>query len=129
MTMNRMTTIRCTLDLVTARKLARDMAGTLGFRPIDQVRIITAVNELASNIFRFAGTGTVTLREIARDGQTGIEVICQDRGPGIADLAYLLEDQGTPKRGLVEARRLMDTFEIETELGGGTTVICRKWRA
>ena len=70
--------IRSDLDIVIARTLARDTAKSLGFGAIDQARIATAVSELARNVFLYAGTGTVTVREVERSGRKGIEVICED---------------------------------------------------
>lgn len=125
--------IRSDLDIVIARTLARDTAKSLGFGAIDQARIATAVSELARNIFLYAGTGTVTVREVEANGRRGIEIVCEDQGPGIADLDMAMQDGYTTSRGmgmgLPGARRLMDEFDVHTKAGEGTTVICRKWRA
>ena len=124
--------IRSDLDIVIARTLARDTAKMLGFGAIDQARIATAVSELARNIFLYAGTGTVTVREIARTGRKGIEVICEDQGPGIANVNLVMQDGYSTSRGmgmgLPGAKRLMDEFDIRSQEGVGTTIICRKWR-
>jgi len=124
--------IRSDLDIVIARTLARDTAKTLGFGAIDQARIATAVSELARNIFLYAGTGTVTVREIERTGRKGLEVICEDQGPGIANIELVMRDGYSTSRGmgmgLPGAKRLMDEFEIRSSEGVGTTIICRKWR-
>jgi serine/threonine-protein kinase RsbT len=124
--------IRSDLDIVIARTLARDTAKMLGFGAIDQARIATAVSELARNIFLYAGTGTVTVREIERTGRKGIEVICEDQGPGIANVNLVMQDGYSTSRGmgmgLPGAKRLMDEFDIRSQEGVGTTIICRKWR-
>ena len=124
--------IRSDLDIVIARTLARDTAKNLGFGAIDQARIATAVSELARNIFLYAGTGTVTVREIERTGRKGLEVICEDQGPGIANIDLVMRDGYSTSRGmgmgLPGAKRLMDEFDIRSEEGVGTTIICRKWR-
>ena len=73
--------IRSDLDIVIARTLARDTAKALGFGAIDQARIATAVSELARNIFLYAGTGSVTVREIERAGRKGIEIVCAQHLP------------------------------------------------
>jgi serine/threonine-protein kinase RsbT len=125
--------IRSDLDIVIARTLARDTAKALGFGAIDQARIATAVSELARNIFLYAGTGSVTVREIEHGGRKGIEIVCEDEGPGISDVELAMSDGYTTSRGmgmgLPGARRLMDEFEIHTQSGIGTTITCRKWRA
>jgi serine/threonine-protein kinase RsbT len=124
--------IRSDLDIVIARTLARDVAKVLGFGAIDQARIATAVSELARNIFLYAGTGSVTVREVDQNGRRGIEIVCEDQGPGIPDMELAMTDGYTSSRGmgmgLPGARRLMDEFDVRSEQGIGTTIICRKWR-
>lgn len=124
--------IRGDLDIVIARTMARDIAKALGFGAIDQARIATAVSELARNIFLYAGSGNVTVREVERAGRRGIEIICEDQGPGIADLSLVMQDGYSTSRGmgmgLPGAKRLMDEFDIKSEEGVGTTITCRKWR-
>lgn len=124
--------IRSDLDIVIARTLARDTAKNMGFGAIDQARIATAVSELARNIFLYAGTGTVTVREMERIGRRGIEIICEDQGPGIASIETVMQDGYSTSRGmgmgLPGARRLMDEFDIRSQEHVGTTIICRKWR-
>lgn len=124
--------IRSDLDIVIARTLARDTAKYLGFGAIDQARIATAVSELARNIFLYAGTGSITVREIERNGRKGIEIICEDQGPGIGNIDLVMQDGYSTSRGmgmgLPGARRLMDEFVINSQEGIGTTIICRKWR-
>lgn len=124
--------IRSDLDIVIARTLARDTAKALGFGAIDQARIATAVSELARNIFLYAGTGSVTVRELERSGRKGIEIVCEDQGPGIRDLDLAMQDGYTTSRGmgmgLPGAKRLMDEFDVQSQQGVGTTITCRKWR-
>jgi serine/threonine-protein kinase RsbT len=133
MTPSKAAVIRSDLDIVIARTLARDTAKSIGFGAIDQARIATAVSELARNIFLYAGTGSVTVREIEKLGRRGIEIVCEDQGPGIADLNLAMQDGYTTSRGmgmgLPGAKRLMDEFTINTEVGVGTTIVCRKWRS
>lgn len=125
--------IRSDLDIVIARTMARDTAKALGFGAIDQARIATAVSELARNIFLYAGTGNVTVREIERSGRKGIEIVCEDEGPGIPDVELVMQDGYSTSRGmgmgLPGAKRLMDEFDLRSQEGVGTTITCRKWRS
>jgi serine/threonine-protein kinase RsbT len=125
--------IRSDLDIVIARTLARDSARALGFGPIDQARIATAVSELARNIFLYAGTGNVIVREVEKPGRKGIEIVCEDQGPGIADIDLVMQDGYSTSRGMGKglpgAKRLMDDFSIRSQQGIGTTITCRKWKA
>jgi serine/threonine-protein kinase RsbT len=129
---NEVTVIRSDLDIVTARSTARDIAKSLGFGAVDQARIATAVSELARNIFLYADSGKVTCRSIERNGRKGIEIEFDDQGPGINNVDEVMRDGYTTSRGmgmgLPGARRLMDEFEIQSTVGVGTTIICRKWR-
>jgi serine/threonine-protein kinase RsbT len=125
-------TIQSDLDVVNARAMVRHFARKQGFNLVDQARISTAVSELARNIYAFAETGQVTVKPVERNGKRGIELTFEDRGPGIADVNQALQEgysttvegQGM---GLPSAQRFMDEFEIQSQLGIGTTIICRKW--
>ena len=125
-------TIQSDLDIVAARMAARDMAKTMGFGAIDQARIATAISELARNIYLYAGEGTVTVSEVQQGVRKGLEVICEDTGPGIEDINTVMQDGYTTSKGmgmgLPGARRLMDDFEVISIIGEGTKITCRKWK-
>lgn len=121
-------------DVVTARQIAREMGGDLGFSSTDLTLLATAISEVARNITTYAGTGEVALR-VLRDrdrGREGIEVLASDDGPGIADVELALQDGYTTGNGLglglPGARRLVDEFDLETRPGEGTRVRLVKWR-
>ncbi|HEX8185057.1 MAG TPA: anti-sigma regulatory factor [Blastocatellia bacterium] len=118
-------------DLVTARARVRDVAIEMGFSHIDQVRLVTAVSELARNIVRYAEAGFIEISRIANEGRRGLRVKFEDRGQGIADLELAMTDGYTTGRGLGKglpgARRLVDDFEIQSEVGIGTKIVIIKW--
>ena len=118
-------------DIVTARSQGKSTASSIGFGLVDQTRISTAISELARNILRYADSGVVYIREVAAEGKTGIEIVAEDHGPGIADLELAMTDGHTTGgglgAGLPGTKRLMDEFEIDTEVGRGTIVTARKW--
>ena len=72
------------------------------------------------------------MRPILEHERYGVHVIVRDEGQGIADVDAALQvgnaSRGGLGLGLPGARRLMDEFEVESELGRGTTVVMRKWR-
>jgi serine/threonine-protein kinase RsbT len=119
------------LDIVRARVEGRNMARSLGFGIIDQARIATAISELARNIVLYAKVGEVIVRQVENVHQCGIEIVCSDSGPGIADIPLVMRDGYSSHQGLgmglPGTRRLMDEFEIMSEPGIGTTVTVRKW--
>jgi anti-sigma regulatory factor (Ser/Thr protein kinase) len=120
------------LDIFAARRAAREMAQTLGFGLVESTAIETAVSELATNVLRHAGGGALTLRPLT-DQTPGLEVNCEDQGPGIADVEVALRDGQTDGTGLGiglgGVKRLMDEMEIQSQLGNGTCVTARKWAA
>ncbi len=124
--------VKTDLDIVSARLEGRSLARELGFGTIDQARIATAISELARNIVLYAPEGKVRVRAVVSDdGGRGIEVVCEDNGPGIANVELVMQDGYSTSSGLgmglPGTKRLMDEFEIETKLGVGTKVTVRKW--
>jgi serine/threonine-protein kinase RsbT len=119
------------LDIVAARIEGRNLAKEIGFGVIDQARIATVISELARNVVLYAYGGQLILTWLDYGGRAGIEIICEDRGPGIKDLESVLSNERTMVReqgmGLPGAKRLMDEFEIQSKEGVGTKVIARKW--
>ena len=118
-------------DLIRVRASVRDAALEMGFTHTDQVRIVTATSELARNIMRYAGRGFVEIARVRDRGGRGLRIRFEDSGPGIEDLSLAMTDGYTTSRGMGKglpgARRLVDEFEIESEVGNGTIVIITKW--
>jgi serine/threonine-protein kinase RsbT len=124
--------VKTDLDIVSARMEGRSLARELGFGTIDQARIATAISELARNIVLYTPEGKVTVRTIVSDDRRlGIEVVCEDNGPGIANVELVMQDGYSTGSGLgmglPGTKRLMDEFEIETKLGVGTRITVRRW--
>jgi serine/threonine-protein kinase RsbT len=121
-------------DIVAARQSGRELANQIGCSATDATLVATAISEVARNIVVHAERGEVEVSTITSDanGDTGIEVVARDEGPGIRDIDRAMEDGFTTGRGLglglPGARRLMDDFEITSEPGEGTTIVMRKWR-
>jgi signal transduction histidine kinase/CheY-like chemotaxis protein len=118
------TAIRAEEDVVEARRQARELAARLGLDPNDQIRVATAVSEIARNAFHYAGGGAV---EFGFDPETSrFEIRVTDTGPGIADLKKILGGSYQSKTGMgmgiIGAKRLMDDFSIESQPGLGTVV-------
>lgn len=119
-------------DIVAARQKGRALAAQMGFGSTDLTLIATAISELARNIVLYARRGEIVLKP-AEDGQRrGISVMARDEGPGITDIPQALQSgystSGSLGLGLPGVRRLMDEFEIVSEVGKGTTVTVKKWK-
>ncbi len=118
-------------DIVSARQQGRALAATLDFSGGDLTLIATAISEIARNIVVYAQRGEIVLSLVHQGGRRGIAVVARDRGPGIPDIARAMQDgYSTAKSlglGLPGAKRIMDEFEIASEVGKGTTVTMKKW--
>jgi len=126
------------LDVALARQEGKRLAQALGFGPTDQACIATSISELATNLVFHAGGGTITLSTIVGanpcdrpTGRQGLEMLCEDSGPGIEDIELAMQDgystTGGLGGGLPGVKRLMDEFEIESQVGVGTRVVARTW--
>jgi serine/threonine-protein kinase RsbT len=118
-------------DIVTARQKARALAAKMRFTTGDLTLLATAVSEVARNIVSYAKTGEVILSVVEKGGRRGVTVVARDEGPGIPNVDLALTDGYSTGRslgmGLPGARRLMDEFAIESQVGKGTTVTMTKW--
>ncbi len=118
-------------DIVNARTAARELAHRVGFEEIDVVLIATAVSEAARNIVEHANRGEIILSTLQHGKDKGLEIVAQDKGPGIAHVAEALQHGYSTTRelglGLPGMKRLMDEFHIVSRVGSGTKVTMRKW--
>ncbi|MCR6105350.1 anti-sigma regulatory factor [Salipaludibacillus agaradhaerens] len=117
--------------IVAARQAGRKLAREIGFGSVDQARITTAISELARNIYLYANRGQIQIEEVTSSENRGIKIVAVDEGPGIKDLRRVMEDGFTTSgglgAGLPGVKRLMDTFDIESEVNEGTTITAIKW--
>lgn len=119
------------VDIVTARQRGRAIAVELGFPSSEQALIATAISELARNIIQYARRGQVDITVEHKGGRTGIGVVASDQGPGIPDLQRALQDGFSTGKGLglglPGTKRIMDDFELVSDVGKGTRVAVKKW--
>ncbi len=123
--------IRSDADIVLAREQGRVLGREVGFSPTDLTLIATAISEVARNILVFAREGEIILRTVEQNGQKGVAITAEDRGPGIPDISRAMQDGYSTGRGLgiglPGTRRLMDEFQVRSAVGSGTTVTMTKW--
>jgi len=117
--------IRFEHDVVLARQRSRQIAALLGFGHQDQTRISTAVSEIARNAFQYVGSAKVSFG-VDEVPEPAMFISVEDKGKGIPNLQEILDGRYSSKTGMglgiVGARRLMDSFEIESARGKGTMV-------
>jgi serine/threonine-protein kinase RsbT len=124
--------IRTEFDVLVVVQKGRILAEKLGFSARDQTAIAIAIAEVGRNIVKYAAHGEIILQGTTNDPtRTVITIIARDEGPGIGDIEQALQDGfstgGGLGLGLPGAKRLMDTFEIDSEPEKGTTVTMKKW--
>jgi len=117
-------------DMIAARQRARQVSALLDFDAQDQVRIATAVSEVARNAVRHGGGGRIEFSLEEQSGrEAALSITIVDQGPGIPDFEAAISGStptGEPKLGLVTARRLMDVFEMDSAPKRGTSITLRK---
>jgi signal transduction histidine kinase len=117
-------------DVVLVRQRARQVSELLGFSQQDQVRVATAVSEVARGACHQGAGGRAhfQLRELA--GRQHLEVlISAGSRPRVATLPPLLgEDSSGNLRELaiITAHRLMDACEVDPGPAGASMVTLRK---
>ncbi|MBW4525498.1 MAG: anti-sigma regulatory factor [Phormidium tanganyikae FI6-MK23] len=124
--------IRSQSDVVLVCQKVRSWAIGLKFSLVEQTKIVTAASELARNTLTYGNGGTVTLEEVKRDLQTGLQLSFEDQGPGIANIDLALQDGYTTGKGLGlglgGAKRLVSEFEITSAIGKGTWIKVIRWQ-
>lgn len=124
--------IQSSADVVLVRQAVRQVAIEVGFSLVDQTKIVTAASELARNTLDYGGGGTATLETLQVGNRRGVRLTFADQGPGIPDIDLALRDGYTTGgglgMGLSGTKRLVNEFEICSQVGAGTTVKVTKWK-
>ena len=124
--------IQSSADVVLVRQAVRKLAVELGFRLVDQTKLVTAASELARNTLDYGGGGTVKLEALHEGIRTGVRLTFEDSGPGIPDIELALKDGFTTGgglgMGLSGTKRLVNEFNIVSNVGEGTIVTITKWK-
>jgi serine/threonine-protein kinase RsbT len=137
-------TVKRLTDVIWVREAALTFAEAQGLGRREAWGLAIALSELTTNAVKFAGGGDITLRACASEARRGLEIVVEDRGPGIADPEAALIDgyseghmlsPDSPLHarhglgcGLGAVRRLMDELQMEGREGGGTRVVARRWQ-
>jgi serine/threonine-protein kinase RsbT len=119
-------------DMVVFRSRLREFTVKIGMGMVIQTKLITAASELARNMLRYANGGEVQLETMLNGLKTGIRLTFDDKGPGIPDIKLAMQDGYSTGRslglGLPGAKRLVNEFDLKTEVGKGTTVTIICWK-
>lgn len=111
-------------DIVEARRSGSLLVQEMGFSGSRITLVTTVISELARNILLYARAGEIVLSRL--DGSAQLNVRASDRGPGIDNLPMVLSGgystSGGLGLGLSGLRRIVDEFDIKTQVGKGTEV-------
>jgi anti-sigma regulatory factor (Ser/Thr protein kinase)/serine/threonine protein phosphatase PrpC len=132
--------VRETYDIGFIRRQITDLMTNLQFSEKKIAEVAIVVSELCSNLIKHSAVdGKIKILQILGEGRTGIEIVAEDKGPGIENVDEALKDgvssRGTMGGGFGAIRRLSDFFDISSNkkmLGNstiepGTIVTVRKW--
>lgn len=91
------------------------------FSGTDVVRLVTAVSELARNIYMYAGEGAVTLLLGEEAASYVFRIDAEDEGPGIPNLDVILSGGYRSRtglgRGIIGTKALLDDLQIRSQPG------------
>jgi signal transduction histidine kinase/CheY-like chemotaxis protein len=125
------TQIRHENDIVYTRQRARQVAEALSFDVHEQTRIATAVSEIARNAFMYAKGGKAEF-SLEDDTAQHLRIVIKDQGPGIPELARVLDGNYVSRTGLgigiAGTRRLMDRFAVTSDTGGTQVTLHKQLR-
>lgn len=109
-----------------------EWAERLAFSTVDRTKFVTAASELGRNALVHGGGGTMTIAEVQKGEQPGLQLDFDDQGKGIADIAQAMTDGYSTARslglGLGGARRLVSEFNIISDPERGTRVTVIQWK-
>lgn len=120
------------IDVIPFRARLKEYAVKIGMGLVNQTKIITAASELARNMLKYANGGIAIIEVVNKGRDNGLRLTFKDEGPGIKDLGLAMKDGFSTGKslglGLPGTKRLVSEFEIQTEIGKGTTVTVIKWK-
>lgn len=111
-------------DVVLVRQRARQISALLGFSQQDQVRIGTAVSEVARGACHQGPGGRAQFQLRENEGRQHLEVLVSGgTRPPSADAP---ETESLRELAIITAHRLMDACEVDPGDAGASTVTVRK---
>ncbi len=124
--------LRSEHDIVLARQQVRRLTQELKFSLVDQTKMVTATSELARNALIYGKGGAMHWEVVQVESRTGLKLLFADEGPGIPNMDLAMTDGWTSGNGLgmglTGAKRLVNEFEIDSKVNGGTRVTITRWK-
>lgn len=119
-------------DIQRVRHAVRDWMSEHQFSLTQQTKMVTAASELSRNTVIHGGGGMAILQQFQHSDGLGLKVTFEDHGRGIADIEQALRNGYTTGGGLGlglgGAKRLVQDFQIHSQVGLGTKVSISMWK-
>jgi serine/threonine-protein kinase RsbT len=126
-----MVVIKREQDVILFRNRVKEFATKIKMGLVNQTKLITAASELVRNMLKYAEGGDITIEVVSKGRENGIRLVFRDQGPGIGDVRLAMKDGFSTGKslglGLPGAKRLVNDFNISSELNKGTVVTIIKW--
>ncbi len=121
--------LRDSSQVAEARRAAVGLAQAHGFDEEDAGRVALVVTELATNLLKHGGGGTLLVGSYEDATGAGIECVALDKGPGMADVGASMRDghstAGSPGTGLGAVARGSQVMDVYSAPGLGTAILAR----
>lgn len=124
-------TIEKEQDVILFRNRVKEFAQKIKMSLVNQTKLITAASELVRNMLKYADGGNITIEVVSKGRDNGIRLVFSDKGPGISDVQLAMKDGWSTSKslglGLPGAKRLVNDFNIVSEINKGTIITIIKW--
>lgn len=111
------------------RRVAMGFAKEQGLGEETVAKVGIVATETATNLVKHAQQAEVLVSNLTLQGQTGVEILAIDRGPGVENLEQCLADgystTGTTGTGMGAISRLANEFDAYSQPGRGTVLVAR----
>jgi serine/threonine-protein kinase RsbT len=118
------------LDVAIARTTVRKLTEDLGYSLIDQIRISTAIFEIADHFVTYAGQGEIVILWHEDSRHKGLEFFCNDQGlhePKLTKFFKGNNRQANNGLSILSPRKLVDTFEFSEDSKHGNCINMSIW--
>jgi anti-sigma regulatory factor (Ser/Thr protein kinase) len=116
-------------QVAEARRLVSGHARRAAMAESRVAEVAIVVTELATNLLKHGGGGSILVGPCDDASGTGLEVLALDRGCGMAEVGRCLQDgystAGSPGNGLGAVARLADELRIYSRSGLGSVIMAR----
>lgn len=123
-------TLNSPFDVAMARTTIRKLADDVGYSLIDQIRVSTAIFEIADHIVSYAGQGEIVVYWHEDAQHKGLKFCCNDQGLHAPKLTNFYSQgalQGENGSSVLSPRKLVDTFEFTEDAKHGNCINMSIW--